>query len=170
FPPPAKPPMMAPSPAPPPTMVAVRFPLPVAVRTTDDVSTGKSETEFNFNCRTAPPLKRPSGFASTTVPEAVAPLARTVSPPTVTGCARVAEKVCPGWLILEPSASPRFTVSTVPTGTTTGLDSAAFFVAPDALLPLADPLPEAAPVPLLLGFATSPLALFASPEFDLPLH
>jgi hypothetical protein len=49
--------------------------------------------EVNRNCRDAPPLKRPSGFASTTVPEADAPAGIAVLPSTVTALANVAVKV-----------------------------------------------------------------------------
>jgi len=84
--------------------------------------------EVNFNCSDAPPLKRPSGLASTTVPEAEAPAGIAVLPSTETALAKVAEKVCPGELILEPTASPRRTVRTVPAGTTKGFGGSGFML------------------------------------------
>ncbi|HEY6184933.1 MAG TPA: hypothetical protein VIW67_22015, partial [Terriglobales bacterium] len=59
-----------------------------------------------------------------------------------------------------------FTVSTVPTGTTTGLDSADFLADPP---PADDALPLEA-LPPLLGAAASPPALLPSPESDFLLH
>jgi len=69
--------MMPPSAAPPPVATAVRFPLPLALRSSGPVSTGRSEpfrvTESRRTCRTAPPANLPRGLASVTVPLAVAP-------------------------------------------------------------------------------------------------
>src|SRR5262249_15531445 len=114
LPPPASPPINAPSPAPPPASTAVRLPLPVCVRLTADVSIACdlpfTVIEFNLTCKTAPPLKRPSGLASTTVPDASAPAGITALPLTSTGLLSVALKLCPGWLILEPIACPSRTV------------------------------------------------------------
>ena len=74
LPPPARPPINAPNPAPPPARTAVRLPLPVAVRDTEEVeidcSVPPTVIEVNRSCSDAPPLKRPSGLASTTVPDA----------------------------------------------------------------------------------------------------
>src|SRR5579862_4051686 len=129
LPPPAKPPMRAPSPAPPPIMTAERLPLPFCSRLTAAVCTWcgvpPTVTEVRATRSTAPPLNRPRGAAWTTVPSASAPEGITVAPPTTTGAARVAGKLSPLLLILEPTACPRRTVSTVPAGTTTGLASAA---------------------------------------------
>src|SRR5207249_7516344 len=130
LPPPARPPISAPTPAPPPAITAVRLPFPLAERTREEVSTGRSEPltlmEISLSCSTAPPLKRPSGLASTTVPEALAPEGITVLPSTSTGLATVAEKLWPGWLILDPTDSPSLTVIMVPVGTTTGFTVSAF--------------------------------------------
>src|SRR5436305_3355061 len=65
----------------------------------------------------APPLKCPMPCASTTVPRALAPAGMTSLPSTTTGSATVASKLWPGWLIFEPRASPKRTLSTVPSGT-----------------------------------------------------
>jgi len=80
----------------------------------------------SFNDKTAPPLKRPSGAACTTVPVTVEPEGIAVLPSTSTDVATVPEKACPDWLAFEPSVSPSRTVSTVPAGTTTGFEIAAF--------------------------------------------
>ncbi|PYV89384.1 MAG: hypothetical protein DMG90_11480 [Acidobacteria bacterium] len=100
LPPPARPPIRAPSPAPPPAITAVRLPLPFAERTNAEVSTWCSfpftSTESSLSRRTAPPLNRPRGLASTTVPVALAPDGITTLPSTSTGAATVAENDCPG--------------------------------------------------------------------------
>jgi len=49
-----------------------------------------------------------------------------VLPSTSTDVATVPEKACPDWLAFEPSVSLSRTVSTVPAGTTTGFEIAAF--------------------------------------------
>ena len=117
---------------------------PVAVRDTEDVEMDCSEPpmviEVKRNCREAPPLKRPSGLASTTVPEAAAPAGIAVLPSTETGLARVAVKVWPGELILEPTACPSRTVNTVPAGTTKALDASGFMF-DIAVLDIAEPEP-----------------------------
>ena len=83
-------------------------------------------TDVSFNDRAAPPLKRPSGAACTTVPVTVEPEGIAVLPSTSTDVATVPEKACPDWLAFEPSVSPSRTVSTVPAGTTMGFEIAAF--------------------------------------------
>src|SRR5580700_572302 len=77
-------------------------------------------TEFSRKDRLAPPAKRPRGLASTTVPLTLAPAGIAVLPPTATESATVPEKLCPAWLILDPTDSPRRTVTAVPAGTTIG--------------------------------------------------
>src|ERR1019366_6729985 len=108
--------------------------------------------DVSCNCRRAPPAKWPRGCASTTVPEALAPAGMATLPATSTGLARVAEKLWPGWLILEPTAWPRRTVSCAPAGTVMGsvlvaggvvLDELSAAVLPESVEPLA-------PVGLLL--------------------
>src|SRR4029077_13677978 len=74
----------------------------------------------NVNSRDAPPLNRPAGLASFTMPEARAPLGMATLPSTSTGSLTEAVKVWPGWLILEPTGSSRTTEITVSTGTTMG--------------------------------------------------
>src|SRR4051812_27185272 len=66
--------------------------------------------------RNAPPLKWPRPFASTTVPCASAPAGMTSLLSTTTGSARVASKSWPGWLVFEPSVSPKRTLTIVPAG------------------------------------------------------
>src|SRR5690242_13576376 len=73
----------------------------------------------------APPLKRPSGCAATTVPVALEPSGITTVPPTSTGRATVAEKLSPDWLILDPNCCAVRTVITVPAGIVIGVASAA---------------------------------------------
>src|SRR5690348_13672474 len=90
---------------------------------------------------TAPPLNRPRGAASATVPVAAAPAGITVLPATSTGFATVAEKLSPAWLVFDPTAWPSRTVMTVSAGTTMGFASAAWFLSPAAVragLPGAD--------------------------------
>src|SRR5450631_4438514 len=100
LPPPARPPIKAPRAAPPPANTAVRLPFPDSVRTTEEVEMDWSEPpmliDVNRNCSEAPPLKRPRGLASTTVPEAAAPAGIAVLPSTVTALAKAAVKVWPG--------------------------------------------------------------------------
>src|ERR1700693_3986689 len=132
LPPPARPPINAPRPAPPPARTAVRLPLPVSVRVTEELEIDCSDPftviEVNRNCNTAPPLNRPRGFASSTVPAAAAPVGITVLPSTASGLASVAVKLWPGALILEPTACPRRTVSTVPAGTINGFGGSGFAI------------------------------------------
>src|SRR5450759_279065 len=66
---------------------------------------------------TAPPLKRPNGLASVTVPAAVAPGGITTRPLTETGWATVPEKLSPELLRLELSVSPRRITMGSPAGT-----------------------------------------------------
>src|SRR5215472_4482506 len=80
----------------------------------------RSESRSN-----AAPLKRPRGLASSTVPDAVAPLGITVLPSNSTGSLTVAEKLSPVWLILEPTALSSRTVITVPAGSVTGFGASA---------------------------------------------
>src|SRR5216684_5976289 len=68
----------------------------------------------------APPLKRPAGLASFTMPVARAPFGMATLPSTSTGSRTVAEKFCPGVLILEPTRSSNTTEITVSAGTTSG--------------------------------------------------
>src|SRR5215813_4877791 len=75
--------------------------------------------------REAPPLKRPAGLASFTRPVARAPLGIQTLPSTSMGAFTVAEKFCPGRLILDPTDSSKTTVITVSAGTTTGFGRAA---------------------------------------------
>ncbi len=120
------------------------MPLPVAVRDTEEVEIDRSAPptviEVNRNCSEAPPLKRPSGLASTTVPDALAPAGIAVLPSTETGLAKVAVKVSPGELILEPTDCPRRTVNTVPAGTTKALGASGFML-DIAVLDMAEPEP-----------------------------
>ena len=99
LPPPARPPMSAPKPAPPPISVAERLPLPFSLRAYDAVSTGTvwplMLTDVSLSRSIAPPLKRPRGCASTTVPLALEPSGIATAPPTSTGRATVAVKVSP---------------------------------------------------------------------------
>src|SRR6476646_73942 len=158
LPPPANAPISAPAPAPPPMKPAERLPLPLIERATMPVSTEVSlpliDTELSRTSSSAPPLKCPMPFASTTVPRAAAPLSITVFPSTATGSATVAEKPCPALLSLELSVSPRRTVITVPTGMVTTCGTG--LLAAD--LPDADLLPAAPPA------ALSPAALGLSVE------
>src|SRR5712692_2612167 len=73
-------------------------------------------TDSSARRSTAAPLKRPWGTASTTVPEASAPLGTTTFPPTSTGVATLELKWSPEWLNLDPTALARRTVMTVPAG------------------------------------------------------
>jgi len=120
------------------------LPLPVSVRTTEEVEMDWSEPptliEFSRNCSEAPPLKRPRGFASTTVPLAAAPAGIAVLPSTETGLASVAVKVSPAELIFEPTACPRRTVKTVPAGTIKARAGSGFMF-DIAVLDMADPVP-----------------------------
>src|SRR5262249_22869486 len=164
LPPPASPPIKAPRPAPPPASTAVRFPLPVCVRLTAEVSIvcdlPFTVIEVNFTCNTAPPLNRPSGFASTTVPEASAPAGISVFPSTCTGLESEAVKLCPGWLILDPTACPRRTVNIVPAGTTDGVAGAGFIsdLRLVAILEGAELMPPLIPPPELPPAELSALA------------
>jgi hypothetical protein len=110
-----------------------------------DCSAPPIAIEVRRNCSEAPPLKRPSGFASTTVPEAAAPEGIAVLPSTTTGLARVAAKVCPGELILEPTVCPSRTVYTVPAGTTRGFAGSGF-IFDIAVLDIGEPEPPASPL------------------------
>src|SRR5579884_237282 len=84
-------------------------------------------TESRVRRSIAPPLKRPRGAASATVPEAEAPAGMTALPSTSTGFATVAVKLSPELLIFDPTACARRTVMTVSAGITIGLSSAAGF-------------------------------------------
>src|SRR5512132_3078415 len=66
---------------------------------------------------TAPPLKRPSGLASATVPVTVDPAGTTTCPLTVTGSTTVPEKESPELFLLELSVSPSRIVMCSPAGT-----------------------------------------------------
>src|SRR5437868_13010148 len=106
--------------------------------------------EVSLSSRAAPPLKRPSGFASTTVPVALAPAGMRTLPSRSTGLATVAEKLCPGWLIFEPTDSPSRTVITAPAGITAGAASGlAFSVL--AVCPLSELIAPPAPAPELVS-------------------
>ena len=119
-------------------------------------------TEVKRNSREAPPLKRPKGFASTTVPEAAAPAGIAVLPSTVIGLATVAVKVSPALLILEPTACPSRTVSTVPAGTTKGFGGSGF-MAVIAVFDIAEPELGAA---FPLGAAEDEVLLVSLEEGD----
>src|SRR5512146_1350180 len=110
--------------------------------------------------RRAPPLKRPSGAASATVPEAVAPWGITTWPLTATGWATVALNESPLLLILEPTAWPRRTVIAWPAG----ISATAGVLA--ASLPLAAPPLGAALSPLLAADSVAACELDASLEFE----
>src|SRR5260370_25078923 len=69
----------------------------------------------------APPLKRPAGLASLTMPVARAPLGMATLPSTATGWLTVAVNCWPEVLILEPTGSSNTTEITVSAGTTIGL-------------------------------------------------
>src|SRR6266849_3856202 len=69
----------------------------------------------------APPLNLPAGFASFTMPVALAPFGMATLPSTSIGSRTVAENCWPGVLILEPTVSSRTTEITVSAGTTMGL-------------------------------------------------
>src|SRR5581483_2621534 len=75
--------------------------------------------------RAAPPLKRPAGFASFTMPVAGAPLGITTLPSTSTGSSTVAEKVWPDVAVLELRASSVTTAIFVSAGTTMGSETGA---------------------------------------------
>src|ERR1043166_2997768 len=99
--------------------------------------------DCNVNCSNAPPANLPRGFASTTVPSTLAPAGMATSPLTSTGFASVPPKLWPCWLSLEPTASARRMVSTLPEGTVTlagtgGAERA--FVIPVSVLPCAPEL------------------------------
>src|SRR5207247_10611621 len=66
---------------------------------------------------------------STTVPVAVAPEGITVLPAISTGVATVAEKLCPGSLIFDPTDCPSRTVIIVPAGMTTDFAGSGFVFA-----------------------------------------
>ena len=66
------------------------------------------------------PFILPFCLAVTTVPVTLHPLGIAVFPCTVTGCAKVARKVWPARLVLEPKAWSTVTVSAVPAGTMMG--------------------------------------------------
>ncbi|HCT61067.1 MAG TPA: hypothetical protein DGA22_09345 [Acidobacterium sp.] len=107
LPPPARPPIRAPRPAPPPIKPSERRPLPFSTREMLLVMTGKlcpcTSMRSRRIARTAPPLKRPSGFASSTAPSARAPRGTTTLPlESVIAFSTVALKVSPLWLIFEP--------------------------------------------------------------------
>src|SRR2546425_4757345 len=112
---------------------ALPISFPFSERTSEEVSTGSSLPftliEVSFSCSEAPPLKRPSGFASTTVPVAVAPEGITVLPAISTGVATVAEKLCPGSLIFDPTDCSSRTVIIVPAGMTTDFAGSGFVFA-----------------------------------------
>jgi len=75
---------------------------------------------FKRRLRVAPPLKRPDAWASVTVPTALVPAGISVVPLTTTGEEKVASKLWPSWLILDPTACTSLTRSVVPAGITTG--------------------------------------------------
>src|SRR5215472_12699544 len=66
------------------------------------------------------PFILPLALAVTTVPLTVDPATRAGLPRTLTGCASVARKVWPVWLVLELRACSVLIVRTVPAGTTMG--------------------------------------------------
>src|ERR1700730_16422165 len=72
------------------------------------------------NSSDAPPLKRPAGLASFTMPEARAPFGMASLPSTSTGSRTAAGQVCPGGLVFEPTGSSSTTEITVSAGTTIG--------------------------------------------------
>ena len=118
-------------------MVAVRFPFPVAVRTTDEVSTGKSDTEFNFNCNTAPPLKRPERFGIHHGARSRRAFGKYCFTTNSHRLSQGRGKSLTGLADLRNQGFPKIDRQHRATGTTTGLDSATFFAEPDALPPLA---------------------------------
>src|SRR5207237_10012913 len=124
LPPPASPPINAPRPAPPPISVAERLPLPFSLRATAEVSTGTfcplTSIDVSLSCNNAPPFKRPSGCAVTTVTVALERSGITTAPPASTGRATVALKLSPAWLVLELSDCAVRTVITVPAGSVVG--------------------------------------------------
>src|SRR6266581_4593733 len=77
--------------------------------------------ELRVSCSRAPPLKRPKGAASVTIPLAALPTGITTLPSACTGWATVALKVSPLLLILDPTERPKRTVMMVPAGSATGL-------------------------------------------------
>ena len=78
-------------------------------------------TDSSARLRTAPPLKRPWGTASMTLPSTSAPLGSTTLPPDSTGVAIVALKWSPVLLVFEPWVLASRTVRTVPAGSVTSL-------------------------------------------------
>src|SRR5579883_50001 len=128
LPPPANAPINAPAPAPPPIIAALRLPLPVEdcamVEVATECGTPCTVTDVRVIANSAAPLKRPADFALVTSPDTLDPAGMTVSPPTTTGSTRLPVKLCPLWLILDPTASVRRTRRTVPAGTIFGLGGA----------------------------------------------
>src|ERR1700682_19719 len=68
----------------------------------------------------APPLKRPAGLASTTLPVNRAPFGIAVFPSTSIASLKLASNFWPGWLIFDPTGSSRTTAINVSAGTTMG--------------------------------------------------
>src|SRR5579871_2581744 len=120
LPPPAIPPMTAPSPAPPPLATAVRLPLPFSVLSRVPVEIAYEphlvRTRVRRSDNWPSPLTLPLACATTTTPEARAPLGMMMSPLWRIFSETVAEKA---WLvveILEPSSESVCTLMTVPAG------------------------------------------------------
>src|SRR6266478_7810702 len=78
-------------------------------------------TDSSARLRTAPPLKRPWGTASATLPSTSAPWGSTTLPPDSTGVVIVALKWSPVLLVFDPTVLASRTVRTVPAGRVTGL-------------------------------------------------
>src|SRR6202162_1762150 len=78
-------------------------------------------TDSSARLRDAPPLKRPWGTASTTLPSASAPLGSTTLPPDSTGVTIVALKWSPVLFVFDPRVLASRTVMTVPAGSATSL-------------------------------------------------
>ena len=96
----------------------------------------------------APPLKRPCGAASTTLPDASAPAGTTIVPFTSIGFAKVAPKRSPLALIFDPTAFASRTVTIVPAGNVTCLALARFEADETSVNPLDGELEHATDVPI----------------------
>src|ERR1700691_231029 len=81
-------------------------------------------TEVRPKTKLASPAKWPNGLALTTVPTTFAPAGIAVWPSTITSLSRVAVKVCPVWLALEPRSSVIRMVRGVPAATMMGCGGA----------------------------------------------
>jgi hypothetical protein len=168
FPPPAKPPTIAPNAVPPPAIAAVRFPLPFFSRLIVELAI---DTLFPFNVMEvslssskAPPFNLPRGAASTTVPRTDVPAGITIFPSTVMPEVSVALKESPGELIFDPTALPNRTVRALPTGTITGCGAGAAAGADEASV-VAEAGAVAGVAELDGAFIVFPESGVADPEF-----